>query len=47
MTDCKIEVTILMKNVPEEKKIKLLEHIKGNVENYSKVLGCKTVIILA
>lgn len=47
MSDCKIEVTVLMKNVPDDKKLELLDHIKNNVENYTKILGCETVIILA
>ena len=47
MSDCKIEVTVLMKNVPDDKKLKLMNHIKDNVGNYAKVIGCEMVILLA
>ena len=41
MAHCKIKVMVLMENVPEDKKKKLLAHIAESVKTYSDHLGCE------
>ena len=40
MTNCKVKLIVMMENVPEDKKEKLMERIDKNVRGYPEVLDC-------
>ena len=44
MPNCKIEIMVLMKNVPEDKRLALMDHIEKNIKNYNEVLGCEVTV---